>query len=377
MIENPFIVKGYAGPEYFCDREKETAELLMNILGGYDTVLVSPRRYGKTGLILHTMERLKQSHPEYNALYVDISTTSSLSSLIDLLSSVILNAFPEKTSLGKKFISFLRTMRPYFSVNELSGNPEVHLEFSNATQKENTLGHILSILEKHPKPVLLVLDEFQQITEYPEQNIEALLRSHVQHMHNVRFIFSGSKRRMMASIFNDAARPFYASSATLPIYKLNRDVYGQFIKKHFEENGREIEDDALNLILDWTRCHTYYTQSLCNRIYENGNRLITTRVVLDNCQRILERESYNYMLLREILPAQQWRFLVGVAKEGQVSQITSSSFISKYKIGSTTTAVRAAESLEQKELVLKTVGKDSTSYEVYDVFFSRWLENEF
>lgn len=377
MIENPFIVKGYAGPEFFCDREKETSELLMNIIGGYDTVLVSPRRYGKSGLILHTMECLKQSHPEYNTLYVDISTTSSLSSLIDLLSSVILNAFPEKTNLGRKFISFLRTMRPYFSVNELSGNPEVHLEFSNATQKENTLGHILSILENNPKPVLLALDEFQQITEYPEQNIEALLRSHVQHMHNVRFIFSGSKRRMMASIFNDAARPFYASSATLPIYKLDRDTYGQFIRKHFEENGRDVEEEALNLILDWTRCHTYYTQSLCNRIYENGDRIVTTRVVLDNCRRILERESYNYMLFREILPVQQWRFLVGIAKEGQVSQITSASFISKYKIGSTTTAVRAAESLEQKELVLKTVGKDSTIYEVYDVFFSRWLENEF
>lgn len=377
MIDNPFIVKGYAGPEFFCDRENETSELLMNILGGYDTVLVSPRRYGKSGLILHTMECLRQSHPEYSTLYVDISTTTSLSSLIDLLSSVILNAYPEKTSLGKKFISFIKTMRPYISVNELSGNPEVHLEFSNSIQKENTLGHILSILEKNPKPILLALDEFQQITEYPEQNIEALLRSHVQHMHNVRFIFSGSKRRMMASIFNDAARPFYASSATLPIYKLGRQVYRQFIKRHFEENGRDIEEDALDLILDWTRCHTYYTQSLCNRIYEQGNRLITVKTVLENCLEILNRESYNYLLLREILPLQQWRFLVGVAKEGSVSQITSSAFISKYKIGSTTTAVRAAESLEQKELILKNVTKDSVSYEVYDVFFSRWLENEF
>ena len=377
MIDNPFIVKGYAGPEYFCDREKETKALLDNIKGGCDTVLISPRRYGKSGLIYHTMRELQRERPDSCTLYVDISETSTLGDFIDTLASSIMTAFPEKSNIGKKAFAFLKGLRPYFSLNQYTGDPEVHLEFSQAQQKSSTLKQILNILENNPTPVLFAIDEFQQITEYPEENVEAILRSHIQHLHNVRFIFCGSKRRMMASIFNDAARPFYASSATLPLYKLDRKVYRQFIGKHFDENGREIDDDALDFIMDWTRCHTYYTQRLCNRIYEQGNRVITMRVVLDNCRNILEKESYNYMLLREILPVQQWRFLVGVAKEGSVSQITSSSFISKYKIGSTTTAVRAAESLEQKELILKDITKDGATYQVYDVFFSRWLENEF
>lgn len=377
MIDNPFIVKGYAGPEYFCDREEETKSLLANINGGRDTVLISPRRYGKSGLIFHTMRELKKEHPEYCTLYVDISETSTLGDCIDTLASAIMTAFPEKSNIGKKALAFIKGLRPYFSLNQYTGDPEVHFEFMQAQQKSSTLKQILNILENNPAPVLFAIDEFQQITEYPEDNVEAILRSHIQHMHNVRFIFCGSKRRMMTSIFNDAARPFYASSATLPLFKLDREVYGKFIRKHFEENGREIEDDALDFILDWTRCHTYYTQSLCNRIYEQGQRVVTMKVVLDNCRGILEKESYNYMLLREILPVQQWRFLIGLAKEGSVSQITSSSFISKYKIGSTTTSTRAAESLEQKELVLKDITKDGVSYQVYDVFFSRWLENEF
>ena len=377
MIDNPFIVKGYAGPEYFCDREEETKNLLANINGGQDTVLISPRRYGKSGLIFHTMRELKKEHPEYCTLYVDISETSTLGDFIDTLASAIMTAFPEKSNIGKKALAFIKGLRPYFSLNQYSGDPEVHFEFMQAQQKSNTLKQILSILENNPSPVLFAIDEFQQITEYPEDNVEAILRSHIQHMHNVRFIFCGSKRRMMTSIFNDAARPFYASSATLPLYKLDRGVYREFIRKNFEDNGREIEDDALDFIMNWTRCHTYYTQSLCNRIYEQGQRIVTMNVVLDNCRNILEKESYNYMLLREILPVQQWRFLIGVAKEGTVSQITSSSFISKYKIGSTTTAVRAAESLEQKELILKDITKDCVQYQVYDVFFSRWLENEF
>ena len=95
------------------------------------------------------------------------------------------------------------------------------------------------------------------------------------------------------------------------------------------------------------------------------------------CIDILDRESFNYLQMREILPVQQWRFLIGLAKEGRVSQITSSSFVSKYKIGSTATSRRAAESLEDKELILKTPSLGETTYAVYDVFFSRWLEQTY
>lgn len=376
-IENPFIIKGYAGKEYFCDREKETYTLLKNILGGSDTVLISPRRYGKSGLIFHAMAELKSLHPEFETLYVDISATSTLNNFIDSLSSAILNTFPEKSSLGKTFLAFIKGIRPYFTLNQYTGKPEIHLEFSHEEQKNNTLRQILDILESHSSPVMVAIDEFQQITEYPEKNVEALLRSHIQHMHNTRFVFCGSRRRMMSSMFNDAARPFYASSSTLYLNKLDRDKYGAFIRGHFEENGRTIQEDALDYILDWTKRHTYYTQRVCNELYFDGARNIDMPAVLRICNNILETEGFNFLMLKEILPVQQWRFLTGLAKEGRVSQITSASFISKYKIGSTTTASRAAESLEGKELVLKHIEKEETSYEVYNVFFSRWLEAGF
>ncbi len=95
------------------------------------------------------------------------------------------------------------------------------------------------------------------------------------------------------------------------------------------------------------------------------------------CQDILDGENYNYLQLREILPLQQWRFLIGLAKEEKVTQITANSFISKYKIGSAATSRRAAESLEEKELILKKPSLGETVYEVYDVFFSRWLEQTY
>lgn len=374
MIDNPFITKGYAGPEYFCDREKETQTLLQNISGGADTVLVSPRRYGKSGLIRHTFGRLKELRPEYNTLYVDISATSSLNSFLNELSNSILQAFPEKTPLGKRFLSFLKQLRPFFRLNDRTGAMEVHLELASQTQKESTLKQMLEILENASAPVVFAIDEFQQITEYPEKNVEALLRSQIQFMQNVRFIFSGSRRRMMVSMFNDAARPFYASCTSMHLKKLDPPAYGVFIRKQFNDYGREISDDALKLVLDWTRCHTYYTQRLCRDLFNSGVREITTDSVHDACSTILEMEEDNYILLKDILPTQQWRLLEGIAKERQVQQITAANFISKHKIGSAASALRAAESLENKELLLKSPSKGKTTCEVYDVFFSRWLE---
>lgn len=340
-------------------------------------MLISPRRYGKSGLVYHAMAELKRTRPDFETLYIDISATSTLNNFIDALSSAIINSFPEKSSLGKQFMGFLKGIRPYFTLNQYSSKPEIHLEFSHEEQKRSTLRQIFEILESHSSPIMVAIDEFQQITEYPEKNVEALLRSHIQNMHNTRFVFCGSKRRMMSSMFNDAARPFYASSSTLYLDKLDRTLYGEFIRRHFEDNGRNVQEDALDYIMDWTRLHTYYTQRVCNELYFDGTRNIDMPAVLKVCRNILETERFNYLLLKEILPVQQWRFLKGVAQEGSVSQITSLSFISKYSIGSTTTAVRAAESLEQKELILKHFETNGVSYEVYDVFFSRWLEAEF
>ena len=175
-------------------------------------------------------------------------------------------------------------------------------------------------------------------------------------------------------MFNDATRPFYASVESMFLDKLDREVYGDFISSPFGGGGRVIEKDALDFVLDWTRTHTYYTQRVCHNLYDTGQKQLTIDIVRSVCKDILDSESFNYLQLREILPVQQWRFLIGLAKEGMASQITSNSFVTKYKIGSAATSRRAAGSLEEKELILKTPYLGETTFEVYDVFFSHWLE---
>ena len=377
MINNPFVIKGYVAKDLFCDREKETRELVSRAIGGSDSTVISPRRYGKSGLVMHALERIREDCPEFDTLYTDIYATTSLSGLIGNLSSVILSSFPERTTMGRRFMDFIKSLRPYLSFDQFTGAPQVHLDFASPAQEEGTLRSIFEMLEEAPRPIVFAIDEFQQITEYPEKNVEALLRTYTQQCHNIQFIYCGSKRRLMTALFNDATRPFYGSTESLFLDKLDRNTYRGFIESLFCANGRTIEAEALDLVLDWTRVHTYYTQRVCHNIFNTGISQITVEVVKSVCQDILERESFNYLQLREILPVQQWRFLIGLAKEQKLSQITSSSFVSKYKIGSTATSRQAAGSLEEKELILKTPTFDGVEYEVYDVFFSRWMETMF
>lgn len=375
MVENPFIIKGYKSADLFCDRDAETKALLSNIKNGADTTLISPRKYGKTGLIFHTFEKIRAKKLPFETLYVDIFATQKLSDFTKALADAVLAKFPAKKSIGKQFMELLQGFRPMFTMDPLSGSPQVQFNYVNASDKEYTLKSVLEFLNSQKRQVVLAIDEFQQITEYPEKNVEALLRTYTQQLHNIRFVYCGSKRSLMTEMFLDAKRPFFSSSNMLNLDKIDRDVYGAFIKGLFGKYRISVEDDALAFILNWTRCHTFYTQNLCNVVFSMEPVKVDMKIVREAALYILEREAYNFLQYRELLTNQQWLMLVGIAKEGCVSKITSGEFLRKYSIGSVTNAKRIVASLVQKDMLLANVGIKETSYQVYNVFFSRWLEN--
>lgn len=374
MVENPFIIKGYKSADLFCDRDAETNALLSNIKNGADTTLISPRKYGKTGLIFHTFEKIRAKKLPFETLYVDIFATQKLSDFTKALADAVLAKFPAKKSIGKQFMELLQGFRPMFTMDPLSGSPQVQFNYVNASDKEYTLKSVLEFLNSQKRQVVLAIDEFQQITEYPEKNVEALLRTYTQQLHNIRFVYCGSKRSLMTEMFLDAKRPFFSSSNMLNLDKIDREIYGSFIKRLFGKYDIPVDDDALTFILDWTRCHTFYTQNLCNVIFSMEPSRVNLKVARESALYILEREAYNFLQYRELVTTQQWLMLIGIAKEGSVSKITSSEFLRKYDIGSVTNAKRIVESLVQKDMLLQTVGIKETCYQVYNVFFSRWLE---
>ncbi len=373
---NPFLIKGYASKEYFCDRESELEMLYRNVQNGIDTTLISPRRMGKTGLIHRLFDHLSEQKG-FETIYVDIYAARSLSDFIKFLAEAILLKFPEKTKIGSHFLDFIKGFKPTIGFDAISGEPQIQMLYQSVAEKEYTLHGLLQFLEKQEALIVLAIDEFQQITDFPEKNIEALLRTYIQDLKNIRFVFCGSKKTMMIDLFSNAKRPFYASTQFLNLEAIDEDKYAAFIRYNFENHGFEIESEALDFILSWSKRHTFYTQSLCNMIYMLAEKQLTMTEVKQACLELLKRSEPVFFQYRQLLTPAQWNFLLAVAKEGSVKQLTAKSFISKYDIGSPADARRISKSLLEKELLLAVTTKTETSYQVYDLFLSRWLEYEY
>ncbi len=372
MQTNPFLISGYLSEEFFCDREKETSELIQSTLNGNNITLVSPRRMGKTGLILHTFEKLK-NHRKFATIYVDIFATRALSEFIKALSEAILREFPEKSTIGRKFWEFIKNLRPLISYDPISGTPQIQINYQTEGEKQQTLHNIFQFLEKQNKHIIIAIDEFQQIREYPESNIEALLRSEIQHLRNVSFIFCGSKRHMMLDIFSNTKKPFYASTSFLFLSEIEKTEYTFFIRTMFTKDKFHISDEIIDEILNWTKRYTYYTQFVCNKLYANQIKEISPDVVKKVFGEILEQQTSVYLQLRELLTSAQWNYLIAIAKENTISQITAQQFLMKHNIGTASNSTRLMNSLLEKELIFEKIDKSKKEYSIYDVFFSHWL----
>ena len=175
----------------------------------------------------------------------------------------------------------------------------------------------------------------------------------------------------------NAKQPFYSSTQFIMLEEIATGAYYEFIEKNFSINGRSIATEAIRYILDWTKQHTYYTQSLCNTVHSNDDKAINVEYVKIAYLQILQLNKSVYLQYRRLLTDNQWNFLIAVAKEQQVKQISSIKFISKYDIGTPASVKRIVASLCNKELLVENTTKEGTFYFVFDVFFSRWLEHAY
>lgn len=370
---NPFPTKDYIAPEYFCDREKETAQLIESIHNHRDTTIVSQRKIGKTALIKHVFHSLK-NEKDLSIHYFDIYPTQNLRDFTNMLCNALIGYFESKPEkLLQRFVKLLGQFRPRFTLDEFTGRPAIELDLQTETEMANSLAALFGYLSKQERKVVLAIDEFQQITQYPETNVEALLRTHLQECKNVVMIYSGSNRHMLTSLFNDYARPFYQSSGYLFLGNLEQGVYQDFISGHFGWAGRTVTEPALDYLMDWTLGITYYVQEVCNRLYAAGSKKNDQQEIKDICFRILEERTPLYLVFRDLLTRQQFDLLVALAREVYTSQPGSMEFIRKHELGAVSTVNRSLEALLNKSLVFSEDGR----YTLPDVFLLRWLRHYF
>lgn len=373
-MENPFVIKSYESKELFCDREEELQLMLRNCINSSDMTLISQRRMGKTGLILRLFEELKDVRPEIHTIYFDIFASRNIDDFIKLMAEATMRSFPTKTTMGEKLLTFIKSLRPQLSFDNITGEPQLQIAYQTAHEKEYTLRGLFDFLDSQNEHIVIAIDEFQQIRDYPEQNIEALLRTYIQQTHNLTFIFCGSKRHLMADIFANEKKPFYSSTTFVSLNEISEESYSTFIRRLFNDRHRSITDEALQFILDWTRRHTYYTQQLCHTVYADGSETVTIDDVKKACEQLMKQGEAVYLQYRQMLTDKQWDYLIAIAKEGSVQQITASAFLKVHKIGTPSVSRRLADALCEKGLLNDDVAINGTTYSLSDVFLSHWME---
>lgn len=370
MINNPFILYGYESEKYFCDRKEETAELKRLITNGNNVALIAPRRIGKTGLI-ENMFHQKDISRRYYTFLIDIYATKTFEEMVLAMSTTMLAALrPRGAKVMRRFIDFVTSLRTGVSFDAM-GNPSLNLEIGNIKQPRTTLDEIFNYISEADKPCIVAIDEFQTVSNYNGTNVEALLRTYIQHCRNAQFIFSGSQRTMMGEIFVSPARPFYQSASLMSLDSIPLDKYCPFATSHFEEAGKRLHPELVATVYQQFDGITWYLQRILNELFSmtaNGE-VCTPDMVPLAISNILKANEFIYQSTLFQLPPKQKELLVAICKEGKAQNLTSSNFIHKYHLPGSSSVQSAIKGLLDKNFVTSTLGV----YEVYDKFFAQWL----
>lgn len=333
-INNPFVMYGYKGAEYFCDREKETEKMMTSLHNERNITLVAPRRMGKTGLIHHVFQQLEKQYDDVKCFYLDIFATKNLEQMVQLMAS--------------KIATFSLDLKP--------------------NEGRESLKRIFEYMKQSGKRCYVAIDEFQQIMNYPEDGVEALIRSYIQFLPNVYFVFSGSQQHMMEEMFLSANRPFFQSSLVMSLPCIAESRYLSFANRLLSSQKREVDVDTFTYIYSQADSVTWYVQAILHGIYEHRDEQINKDLVDEVIQELIEEQAMAYQNYCAWLTENQQLLLLAIAKEQIVSSPLSQQFITHH-LPATSSVKTALKALVDKQLISKT----PKGFFVSDRFFAKWL----
>lgn len=335
MVQNPFIITGLIPDMYFCDRVEETARMTRLLTHGSNVLLSAPRRIGKSKLIDHCFLQ-PEIADNYYTLYIDLFHTTGL------------------TGFTKAF------------------GVAVFKKWNHIAEPEMSLKAIFEALEQADKPCLVAFDEFQQIAEYPEKGVEALLRGYIQRMTNCHFIFSGSKRHLLAEIFTQHNRPFYDSVDPMSLAPIAEDKYEMFAQYWMEKYGKHLEEGIIHRIYALGEGNTAFLQRTMHHAFDriSTGETCTAEIALLAINDMLDAADEIYKEKMNFLSERQQDVLLAIASEGRATKIMSGAFIKKYNLNSSSTVQAAVKKL----LDDSWISEESGTYYLSDTIFRIWLD---
>lgn len=303
--------------------------------------------------------------------YVDLYQTDSLVSLVNKFANAVLGTLDSTERKVVKTVStFFKSLRPMISVDPIDGKPSFSVDVKPELA-EYSLVEVFQYMEQSGKECYVAFDEFQAITDYGDKNIEALLRSYIQRLSSVHFIFSGSQRHVLENMFSSASRPFYQSTQMMPLHEIPGSSYYVFAKEKLEKHDQEITEKTFQHLYNKLFGHTWYVQMILNRLYETSVKDISNELVDNLLLEIAEENEATFQTFMRLVTPGQGKLLKAIASEEKIGGLLNQSFLGKYNLGAASSVKSAAKALVEKELLLDSNG----FYQIYDRFFGIWLRS--
>jgi AAA+ ATPase superfamily predicted ATPase len=379
-LENPFVIKGRIPDAYFCDREQETEQLVRWVTNGNNVVLIAPRRIGKTQLIDHCFVQ-PAIKDQYLTIFVDILQTTNLQEFTYELGKAVFEAAGTvESKLMKLFMQTVRSLHGEFGFDPFTNLPKFTLSIGHIENPVYTIEEIFRFLEASEQRCIVAIDEFQRIAQFPEKNVEAILRTHIQHMRNCNFIFAGSEQHLLSQIFLDYNRPFYASATMMNLEKIELSKYADFAMTHFDEYGKQLSAETVNRVYELVNGNTFALQKIMNVAFsltpENeACEIDTIRRAIDE---IVSSNDYDYRTRLMTMSVPQKEVLYAVGRKGVVTQITGSEFVSKFRLGSASSVQSALRKLRADGWLAESFDAEGNKqYQLSDIFLTLWIQTKY
>lgn len=375
-MEIPFVYGRIADTDDFTGREQDIIRLRQNLMGGINTIIMSPRRWGKSSLVHHVLKEIRETDNQYITCHVDVFNCRDEESFFNAYANAIIKAASTKTEdfleMIKKYIS---TFGPKITLGDVASTMEFSLgiDFRNRTYSyDEILDLPEKIAKEKGKKVIVCIDEFQHIANYDNpEAFQAKLRSHWQMHHDVCYCLYGSKRHMLLSIFADYEKPFYKFGDIIPLQKIDRETWGKFICKRFKETGKEIPEHLALQIADAVECHSYYVQQYSQMVWLLTADVATQEIVDIAYQQLIDRSSLLFSNIIDSLRMKQMMFLLAVANGEK--NITSAKVLRRYNLGTSANIKNLRNAVLDRDLI--TVEPGSGVMEIQDPVLKRWLIN--
>ena len=374
-MNKPFLFGTHASSEYFTNRTEEVKQLSYNFQSLINTVIISPRRWGKSSLVLKAAEEVQKTDKNVRFCFIDMYNVRTESQFYQLLAQEIIKA------LSSKIEEIIEISKNYLTqiIPKISFNPDPVSEFSISMDWEEVKkqpDEILDLAEKVASSknikLIICIDEFQNISAFDQPvDFQKKLRSHWQTHKNVAYCLYGSKRHMLLDVFSSHSMPFYNFGQIMFLNKISEKHWIPFIVGRFAATGKEISAETAGLICELTENHSFYVQQLAHFSWLNAEKICTPEHVTTAFETLLLQLSFLYQSVTDGLSNSQINFLEAVIFGEE--KFSSKEIIQTYKLGTSANVIRIKQALVSKEII-EISGSD---IEFLDPMYKHWLAKHY